>query len=60
MVDPLNVADILYDTEDVYVFDALVTPFARLERKMQIMQNVMAHTGGKIEPVVMQMTQPFK
>ncbi|PFH08088.1 hypothetical protein BCF11_0440 [Collimonas sp. PA-H2] len=60
MYDPLSVMDILDDAEGVYTFDALVTPFAKLERKMQIMQNVMERTGGTVKPVAMQITEPFK
>ncbi|MFJ2989886.1 hypothetical protein ACIPF8_18620 [Collimonas sp. NPDC087041] len=60
MYDPLSVADILDDAEGVYVFDALVTPFSKLERKMQIMQNVMERTSGTVKPVAMQITEPFK
>ncbi|HWX02375.1 hypothetical protein [Collimonas sp.] len=60
MYDPLSVTDILDDAEGVYTFDALVTPFAKLERKMQILQNVMERTGGGVKPVAMQITEPFK
>lgn len=60
MYDPLSVTDILDDAEGVYTFDALVTPFSKLERKMQIMQNVMERTGGTVKPVAMQITEPFK
>ncbi|MDB5768031.1 MAG: hypothetical protein JWQ61_2845 [Collimonas fungivorans] len=60
MYDPLSVTDILDDAEGVYTFDALVTPFAKLERKMQILQNVMERTGGTVKPVAMQITEPFK
>lgn len=60
MYDPLSVTDILDDAEGVYTFDALVTPFAKLERKMQIMQNVMERTAGTVKPVAMQITEPFK
>lgn len=60
MYDPLSVMDILDDAEGVYTFDALVTPFAKLERKMQILQNVMERTGGGVKPVAMQITEPFK
>ncbi|WP_211441401.1 defense against restriction DarA-related protein [Collimonas humicola] len=60
MYDPLSVTDILDDAECVYTFDALVTPFSKLERKMQIMQSVMERTGGTVKPVAMQITEPFK
>jgi hypothetical protein len=60
MYDPLSVTDILDDAEGVYTFDALVTPFSKLERKMQILQNVMERTGGTVKPVAMQITEPFK
>ena len=60
MYDPLSATDILDDAEGVYTFDALVTPFSKLERKMQILQNVMERTGGTVKPVAMQITEPFK
>jgi hypothetical protein len=60
MYDPLSVTEILDDAEGVYAFDALVTPFAKLERKMQVLQNVMERVGGTVKPVAMQITEPFK
>lgn len=46
--------------ESVMTFDALVTPYAKLERKMQVLKNVMDRHGGKIKVDVLQISDPFK
>ncbi|MDF0606668.1 hypothetical protein HZU77_013545 [Neisseriaceae bacterium TC5R-5] len=60
LLDSLSVQDILDDSEGVLVLDALVTPFARLERKMAMLQTVMVRASEQVKPIAMQVTEPFK
>jgi hypothetical protein len=59
-MDSVTVADILADADEILVFDALVSTYARLERKMQALQSVMNRASSEIKPVAMQITDPFK
>lgn len=59
LLDAVQLCDILDDADGLLAFDALVTPFARLERKMEVLRGVMERTGGAIKPVAMQITEPF-
>ena len=59
MLDSVTLADIMEDSDGVLLFDALVTPYAALERKMGALQRVMERTGQSVKPVAMQVTDPF-
>ncbi len=60
LLDSVTMADILEEADEILTFDALTSPFARLERKMQIMKSVMERAGGEINPVSLQVSEPFK
>ncbi len=58
--DACTMADILEDSEQIMMLDALVTPYAKLQRKMDILKTIMERTGGTIKPVALQISDPFK
>lgn len=59
--DSVNLADILENSDGVLgVFDALVTPYSRLERKISQLQMVMDHSVPDFKTVSAQKTEPFK
>ena len=60
--DAVTENDILEDseTEAVLSLDALTSPYSKLERKMQIMQQVMERAATTVRPVNMQLSKPFK
>lgn len=60
LLDSVSIADIIEDAETVLTFDALVSPYAKLERKMELLRGIMERTGDKVKPVAMQITDPFK
>lgn len=60
LFDAVTVAEIIEDSEGVLTFDALVTPFARLERKMEVLRGVMERQGIAVKPAALQITEPFK
>jgi hypothetical protein len=60
LLDSVSMADILEGADSLLAFDALVTPYAALERKMNALMAVMKRAGGDIHPVAMQISDPFK
>lgn len=60
LLDAVCVNDIAEDSDGVLAFDALVTPYSHLERKMEVLNGVMGRTGQAVKPVAMQITDPFK
>lgn len=59
--DTVDLAAVLQDSDGVIgVFDALVTPYSRLERKLGQLQMVMDRAVGGIKTVSMQKSVPFK
>ncbi len=58
--DAVCMADILEDSESVLIFDALITPYAKLQRKMDVLKTVMERAGGAIKPIAVQISDPFK
>lgn len=60
LLDSVTGDEILEDSDGVLVLDALVVPFARLERQMGVMQRVMDRASGEVKPVSMQVTSPFR
>lgn len=60
LMDSISIADILADADEILVFDAMVSTYARLERKMTALKSVMERSGGDVKPVAMQITDPFK
>lgn len=59
-LDAVTVADILEDADGEVALDALVVPFAKIERKMQQLQAVMNAAAGEVSVAAMQVTPPFK
>ncbi|SFL23949.1 hypothetical protein SAMN05216302_104612 [Nitrosomonas aestuarii] len=60
LLDSISINDILEDSDGVLALDALVVTYARLERKMELLQGIMERTGKDIKPVAMQISEPFK
>jgi hypothetical protein len=60
LMDAVTMREIIEDSEGVLAFDALVSPYAKLERKMELLRGVMERAGDKVKPVAMQITNPFK
>ena len=60
LMDAVTAQEITEDAEGLLAFDALVSPYAKLERKMELLRGVMERTGDKVKPVAMQITEPFK
>jgi hypothetical protein len=42
------------------MLDALIVPYNKLKRRMDIVQTIMERTAGEVKPVAMQITPPFK
>ena len=60
LLDAVSAQDIIEDADGALAFDALVTPYAKLERKMEVLQGVMVRSGESVKPIAMQVTEPFK
>jgi len=60
LLDAVCANDIAEDSDGVLAFDALVTPYSHLERKMEVLNGVMGRTGQAVKPVSLQITEPFK
>ncbi|WP_292992638.1 hypothetical protein [Nitrosomonas sp.] len=60
LLDAVSIAEIIADSDGILALDALVTPYIKLQRKMEILQGVMERMGTGIKPVAMQITEPFK
>ena len=53
-------ADIACEYDSVLSFDALVTPFAQLERRMNVLMRVMQRAAKTVTPVAVQIANPMK
>ncbi|MEN9866898.1 MAG: hypothetical protein RL748_2488 [Pseudomonadota bacterium] len=60
LLDAVSRAEILLDADSVLLMDALVLPYAELERRMAVVQKAMNKAGGAVSVVAMQITEPFK
>lgn len=60
LMDAVSAQEIIEDAEGVLTFDALVAPYAKLERRMELLRGVMERAGGDVKPIAMQITDPFK
>lgn len=60
LLDAVSLNDILEEAEGVMTFDAMVTPYAKLQRKMELLNTVLERTGEAVKPVSMQISDPFK
>lgn len=59
LLDSVSLADIIEDSDGLMTFDALVTPYARLPAKMDILQRVMIRAGTTVQPLNYQCSEPF-
>ena len=60
LLDSVTMQDILENVDSLLAFDALVTPYAKLEQKMQILQRAMERKGGTVKVESLQISDPFK
>lgn len=60
LLDAVTAQDIIEDADGELTFDALVTPYAKLERRMELLRSIMERTGEKVKPVALQIVGPFK
>ncbi|MDC8446086.1 MAG: hypothetical protein LV471_09210 [Nitrosomonas sp.] len=60
LLDAVRIDEIIADSDGILALDALVTPYIKLQRKMEVLQGVMERMGTGIKPVAMQITEPFK
>lgn len=60
LMDAVTPEEITEDSDGILTFDALVSPYVRLERKMELLRGIMERAGDKVKPVAMQITEPFK
>lgn len=60
LLDAVCIADILEDSDGEIALDALVSPFARLPRKMELLRVAMERVGATVKPSAVQITEPFK
>lgn len=60
LLDAVTAQDIIEDADGELAFDALVTPYAKLERRMELLRSIMERTGEKVKPVALQIVGPFK
>lgn len=58
--DAVCMRDILENAESIMALDAMVTPYSKLQRKMEILQKIMERTGDTIKPLAVQISDPFK
>jgi len=56
----VTAGEIIEDAEGVLTLDALVAPYAKLERRMELLRGIMERTGNAVKPVALQVTDPFK
>ncbi|AMK75623.1 hypothetical protein A1342_19170 [Methylomonas methanica] len=60
VLDSVTMADILAEADEILLLDALVSTYAKLQRKMEMLQTVMERVGGDVKPIAMQLSDPFK
>lgn len=58
--DSVSIEDIMADADEAATFDDLVMPYNRLERSMNVMLTVMKRAAQEIQPVSVQISDPFK
>ena len=60
LMDAVTAQDITEDADSVLTYDAMVSPYANLEHKMQTLLNIMERTGSTVKPTAVQVTAPFR
>jgi hypothetical protein len=63
LFDAVSVADILEDSDGALpeaALDALIAPYAKLERKMTQLKAIMGLAGDAVKPLALTVTPPFK
>lgn len=61
--DAVEMSDIEAFADEILetpMFDALITPFSKLERKMNVMLSVMKSAAQEVEPTSVTISKPFK
>jgi hypothetical protein len=59
LLDSVSLADIIEDSDGLMAFDALVTPYARLPARMDVLLRVMMRSGTTVQPLNVQCSEPF-
>ena len=59
VLDRITLGAIYEDSDGVLAFDALVTPYMQLERKMNVLQGLMNRASPNVQIVAQQISQPF-
>ena len=59
LLDSVSLADIIEDSDGLMAFDALVTPYARLPARMDVLLRVMIRAGTTVHPLTVQCSEPF-
>ena len=59
VLDRVTLDAIYEDSDGVMAFDALVTPYMQLERKMNVLQGLMNRASPSVQIVAQQISQPF-
>lgn len=60
LFDSVTVEEILEGADEVMALDALVVPFARLDRQMKLMNRAMSRASKTVAPTAVQTTAPFR
>lgn len=58
--DSLSAGDLREIAEGTITLDALVTPYAAVERTVKVLDTVMKRSGGEVKPLAYQITDPYK
>lgn len=59
LLDSVSLADIIEDSDGLMAFDALITPYARLPARMDVIKRVMIRAGTTVQPLNVQTSEPF-
>lgn len=60
LYDPVTMDDIRADADGRLAFDAMVTPYAKLDSKMAVLRNIMDRSGNGLKVTAVQISEPFK
>lgn len=59
LLDSVSLTDIIEDSDGLMAFDALITPYARLPARMDVIKRVMIRAGTTVQPLNVQTSEPF-
>jgi hypothetical protein len=60
LLDSATPESILDDSDGILALDAMVIPYATMEKKVAQLQRIMEGAAGDVKPIASQVTQPFK